>query len=187
VPLYMAGQDVKFLFKNLLSDEEMQKMRLSLQDLPAINVRSVDAACRPLEGLTPLCEREVDKRVQERLLELVRKFYLSSCDGYISWLKGPVFFACEISYAEFQDFINPSNITGQLLLSHLVAILTLIAPIKPNKRAGRKMFHFANGMVRWLEVAHANIDLSIKIYLEWPIKRAAEVREWLQHEKSLAT
>ena len=81
VPLYMAGQDLKFLFKNLLSDEEMQKMRLSLQDLPAINVRDLDAAYTSLEGLKPLCVREVDKRVQERLMEILRKFYLSSCDG----------------------------------------------------------------------------------------------------------
>lgn len=102
-------------------------------------------------------------------------------------MKGPAFFACEISHAEFQDFLNPTNITGQLLLLHLVAILTLVARIKPNQRAGRKMFHFANGMVRWLEVAHANIDPSAKSYLDWPVKRAAEVREWLEHEKALVT
>jgi len=101
-------------------------------------------------------------------------------------LKGPAFFACHINHAEFQSFINPSNVVGQLLLSHLVAITTLITPIKPNERAGRKTSHFANGMVRWLEVAHANIDPSMRSYIEWPIKRADEVREWLQYEGALA-
>jgi hypothetical protein len=81
VPLQMGSKDLKFLFKNLFSDDEIEKTRPSLQDMPAVNLRSVDAACTSLEALKPLCEREVEKKVQGRLLELVRRFYLSSCDG----------------------------------------------------------------------------------------------------------
>jgi hypothetical protein len=81
VPLHMAGQDLKFIFKNLLSDDEMEKIRPFLQDLPAVDSRSVDAACASLKSLGPLCDREAEKKTQERLLELARKFYLSSCDG----------------------------------------------------------------------------------------------------------
>jgi len=81
VPLQMGSKDLKFLFKNLFSDDEIEKTRPSLQDMPAVNLRSVDAACTSLEALKPLCEHEVEKKVQGRLLELVRRFYLSSCDG----------------------------------------------------------------------------------------------------------
>jgi hypothetical protein len=107
--------------------------------------------------------------------------------GYISWLKGSVFFTCQISHAEFLAMIDPSHVVGQLLQSHMVAIQTLITPIKPNERAGRTNLHFAKGLVRWLEVAHANIDPRMRSYYEWPIKRAEEVREWLRHEQALAT
>jgi hypothetical protein len=106
--------------------------------------------------------------------------------GYIAWLKSSVFFSCHISHAEFLALIDPSNVVGQLLLSHLVAVQTLIPPITPNERAGRRTSHFTNGMARWLEVAHANIDPRMRSYFEWPIKRAEEVREWFQHEKALA-
>jgi hypothetical protein len=107
--------------------------------------------------------------------------------GYISWLKGSVFFTCQISHAEFLVMIDPSHVVGQLLLLHLAAVHTLITPIKPNERAGRKNLHFTKGLVRWLEVAHANIDPRMRSYYEWPIKRAEEVREWLQHEQALAS
>jgi hypothetical protein len=81
--------------------------------------------------------------------------------------------------------IDPSNMAGQLLLSHLVAIQTLIAPIKPTKRASRKNSHFVNGMARWLEVVYAKVDPRMRDYLEWPIKRAEEIRQWLEYEKAL--
>jgi hypothetical protein len=49
--------------------------------MPAVDLRSVDAAYASLEGFGPLCEREAEKKMHERMLELVRSFYLSSCDG----------------------------------------------------------------------------------------------------------
>ena len=107
--------------------------------------------------------------------------------GYIAWLKGSIFFSCHITHAEFLVLIDPSNVAGQLLLSHLVAVQTLIAPIKPTERVSRKDLHFINGMARWLELAHEKVDPGMRSYFEWPIKRANEVREWLQHEKMLAT
>jgi hypothetical protein len=106
--------------------------------------------------------------------------------GYIALLKSSVFFSCHISHAEFLALIDPSNLVGHILLSHLVAVQTLIAPIHPDERADRKTLQIANGMVRWLEVAHANMDPRMRSYFEWPIKRAEEVRDWLQHEKALA-
>ncbi|KIM93617.1 hypothetical protein OIDMADRAFT_173188 [Oidiodendron maius Zn] len=187
IPLQMTSKDLKLLFQNLLSDEGIEKTRPYLQDLQAVDLKSMDAAYASLEGLRPLCEREVEKRMHERLLDLVRCFYLSSCDGYIAWLKGSVFFSCHITHAEFLALIDPSNVAGQLLLSHLVAVQTLISPIKPMERAGRKNSHFINGMARWLEVAHAKVDPSMRGYFEWPIKRAEEVRQWFKYEKALAT
>lgn len=107
--------------------------------------------------------------------------------GYIAWLKGSIFFSCHITHAEFQVLIDPFNVAGQLLLSHFVAVQTLIVPIKPTERAGRKTSHFINGMARWLEVAHAKVDPEMRSYFEWPIKRAEEVRAGLQHEKASVT
>jgi len=178
---------VKFLFKNLLSDDEIEMTRPYFQGMPAVDLRSVDAAYASLDDFGPLCEREGEKKMHERMLELVCSFFLSPCDGYIAWLKGSVFFSCYISYAEFLALIDPSNLVGQLLLLHLVVVQTLTAPIYSDERASRKALQFANGMVRWLEVAHANMDLRIRSYSKWPIKRAEEVREWLQHEKALAS
>jgi hypothetical protein len=111
--------------------------------------------------------------------------------AYISWLKGSVFFSCHISHAEFLALIDPSNLVGQLLLSHLVAVQTLTVSIYgrsvyQDERAARKASQFVNGMVRWLEMIHAKIDPRMRSYFKWPIKRAEEVRESLQHEQALA-
>jgi hypothetical protein len=84
IPLQMAVKDLKLLFQNLLSDEGIEKTRPYLQDLPAVDLKSVDAAYASLERLGPLCEREVEKRMHERMLDLVRCFYLSACDGMTS-------------------------------------------------------------------------------------------------------
>jgi hypothetical protein len=81
IPLQLAGKDLRLLFQNLLSDEGIEKTRPYLQDLQAIDLKSVDAAYASLERLGPLCEREAEKRMHERMLDLVRCFYLSSCDG----------------------------------------------------------------------------------------------------------
>ncbi|KIN03092.1 hypothetical protein OIDMADRAFT_160662 [Oidiodendron maius Zn] len=185
VPLQMGCRGLKFLFENLLSDDEIEKTRPYMQAMPAIDVRFVDAAYASLENFGPLCEREAEKKMHGYLLEIVRSFYLSSCDAYIAWLKGSVFFSCHISHAEFLGLIEPSNIVGQLLLSHLVAVQTLMGPTNQDKRASRKLSQFVNVMARWLETIHSNVDPTMRSYFEWPRKRAEKVRDWLQHEKAL--
>lgn len=204
VPLQMNCRGLKFLFQNLLSDDEIEMSRPYLQSMPAVDLRLVDAACASLEALEPLCERESEKTMREHTLEIVRKFYLSSCDGtnspfwiqknnadfvqlaYLAWLKGSVIFSCRINHAEFVTLIDPSNLVGQLLQSHLVAVQTLVAPVILDERGGRKASQFVNGMVRWLDVLHANIEPRMRSYFEWPIKRAEELREWSQRERALA-
>ena len=81
IPLQMTGKDLKLLFQNLLSDEGIEKTRPYLQDLHEVDLKSMNAAYASLEGFRPLCEREVEKRMHESMLDLVRCFYLSSCDG----------------------------------------------------------------------------------------------------------
>jgi hypothetical protein len=204
VPLQMNCRGLKFLFQNLLSDEEIEMSRPYLQCMPAVDLKPVDAAYASLEALAPLCERESEKTIREQTLEIVRKFYSSSCDGtnsplwiqkynadvvqlaYIAWLKGSVIFSCRISHADFLTLINPSNIVGQLLQSHLVAVQTLIAPVILDERGSRKASQFVNGMVRWLDVLHANIEPRMRSYFEWPIRRAEELREWSERERALA-
>lgn len=99
--------------------------------------------------------------------------------AYIAWLKGSIIFSCRISHAEFLALIDPSNLVGQLLLSHMVAVQTLMAPIILSERGSRKTLQFVNGMVRWLEVLHPSIEPRMRSYLEWPIKRAEELRSAL--------
>ena len=105
--------------------------------------------------------------------------------AYISWLKGSISFSCLLSHADFLTLVDPSNVVGQLILSHLVAVQTMMAPIKQDERALRKASIFVNGMVRWLDLLHANVDLGMRSYFEWPMKRADSARAWLQYEKAL--
>jgi hypothetical protein len=81
VPLQMACRGLKFLLHNLLSDDEIEMTRPYLLRMPAIDTGLVDAAYASLEAFAPLCERESEKTMREHMLEIVRNFYLSSCDG----------------------------------------------------------------------------------------------------------
>lgn len=81
IPLQMNCRGLKFLFLNLLSDDEIEMTRPYLQRMPAVDLGPVDAAYASLEALAPLCERESEKTIREHTLEIVRNFYLSSCDG----------------------------------------------------------------------------------------------------------
>jgi hypothetical protein len=81
VPLQMGYRGLKFLFQNLLSDDEIELTRPYFQRMPAVDLRPVDAACVSLEALAPLCEREWEKTIREHTLEIVHNFYLSPCDG----------------------------------------------------------------------------------------------------------
>ena len=81
VPLQMSCKDLKFLFQNLLSDDEIEQTRPYLQSMPAVDLKSVDAAYTSLEDFRSLCKREAEKKMHDRTLEIVRSFYLSPCDG----------------------------------------------------------------------------------------------------------
>jgi len=105
--------------------------------------------------------------------------------GYLAWLKGSIFLSCQITHAQFLDLINPSNVAGQLILSHLVAIQTLMTTSTPDERGIKKSSQFVHGMVKWLNLIHSRIDPSMRRYFEWPIQRAEEVREWISGERNL--
>ena len=50
LPLQMGYKHPKFLFQNLLSDDEIEKTRPYFQDMPAVDLRCVDAAYASLEA-----------------------------------------------------------------------------------------------------------------------------------------
>jgi hypothetical protein len=81
VSLQMGYKGLKFLFQNLLSNNELEKIRPHFQGTPPIDLGPVDAAYASLEAFWHLCERESEKKFHGYLLEVVRSLYLSSGDG----------------------------------------------------------------------------------------------------------
>jgi hypothetical protein len=81
IPLQMGSKGLKFLFKNVLIDEEIEKIRPYLQNLPTVDLRPVNAAYASIEAFAHLCEREVDIEMHKQILGIVRSLQLSSCDG----------------------------------------------------------------------------------------------------------
>ena len=81
VSLQMDYRRLKFLFQNLLINDEIEMVRPYLQNLPAVDLGPVDAAYASLEALAPLCERKSEMALREGTLEIVRNFYVSSCEG----------------------------------------------------------------------------------------------------------
>jgi hypothetical protein len=80
----MNCNGLKFIFQNLLTEDEIEMSRPYLENLPAIDLSHVDAACASMVAFAPLCIRESEKLMREQTLEILRKFYLSSCDGTAS-------------------------------------------------------------------------------------------------------
>jgi hypothetical protein len=81
VSLQMCSKGLKFLFHNLLDNDELEKLRPHFQGTPANDLGPVDAAHASLEAFRPLCKREHEKEFHGCLLEIVHNLFLSSRDG----------------------------------------------------------------------------------------------------------
>jgi hypothetical protein len=105
--------------------------------------------------------------------------------AYKAWMSTYALLSYDMSHADFQNLVDPSNPVGQLLQSHLIAVQTLLTPIGLDERGSRKAAQLVSGMVRWLGVIHANIEPGMRRYLLWPIERAEEVRQLLSAQESI--
>jgi hypothetical protein len=77
----MNCNGIKFIFQNLLTEDEIEMRRPYLESMPAVDLSPVDAACASMIAFAPLCKRESEKLMREETLVILHKFYLSSCDG----------------------------------------------------------------------------------------------------------
>lgn len=79
-------------------------------------------------------------------------------------------FSWKMSHEDFQSFINPDNVVGQLLQSHFVAVQNILTPITIVERTFREVPDTnPGGKARWLDVIHNNIKPGMRKYFEWPI------------------
>jgi hypothetical protein len=106
--------------------------------------------------------------------------------AHLAWLKGSVIFSCHINHADFIDLIDESNEVGNLLLSHFVAVQTLLISIDLNGQSKKRVMQHVNGMLRWLDLLHVRQKSNARKYFEWPMKRAEELRQWIQLEREFA-
>lgn len=88
VSIQMSCRGLKFLFKHLLSMDELMKIRPLLQGPPLADLGPVNAAYTSLEAFKHLCEREYEKAFHGHLVEIVNLFYSSSRDGMKSQIFG---------------------------------------------------------------------------------------------------
>lgn len=70
--------------------------------------------------------------------------------------------------ASFQEFISPSNTTAQILLTHYIALLVLMAPINSCEWAGRNLGRFNRDTVFKLNSILEHVLEDMRQYLQWP-------------------
>lgn len=104
VAVQMGSKGLKFLFQNLLSNDEFETA-----GTPTVDLGPVNAAYASLEAFGHLCERESEKAFHACLLEIVRNLYLSTRDGTRStfWMRKHDADICSISIYGLDEGKHP--------------------------------------------------------------------------------
>lgn len=113
---------------------------------------------------------------------------LTLIPAYLGIMRIYGIFAYTMSAADFTTLIDPSNAVGLLLQAHLVAIQTIldpvlsaehnIAPHNSFSKSGPKHM----GSMKWLDSIHNKVGPEWKVYFQWTMQRAEELREMVWSE-----
>ncbi|KAI0011723.1 C6 zinc finger protein [Xylariaceae sp. FL0662B] len=170
----MFIKGVKFVFSNLVGDNQQELLRPFLEAMPLIRRDWTDMAVAGIRALEPLCKRQVEIEYYQLLSEMVEALYTSSFIAY-QLLSKHYGWWMQISHEDFQYIIDPRNQTCMLLASHWIALKRLMITItRMENRAGgqepkEKDGDIDPGTIRWLKYLNRQVDIEHQRYNQWPV------------------
>lgn len=81
IGMCMGTKQMKFLFRELWGNQEIESMDSALKQTPLIDGNLALSACRSIENLQPLCKAKGELQMYGALLGTARALITSSRDG----------------------------------------------------------------------------------------------------------
>ncbi|KFY57515.1 hypothetical protein V496_06398 [Pseudogymnoascus sp. VKM F-4515 (FW-2607)] len=142
-----------------------------------------EGAAASLEALNFVLEDEVNSFYYQQLTNVASGIKTSSKLGY--WRLVSIYNVIGmLSDAEFSTFSNPSNIIGQILLAHFMALEVLLLPML--EREYEKTFPINQLINRcnWFDTIEKSVPPELQHFIHWPAGILNDAREmW----KAMAT
>lgn len=178
----------------------LRYMEPRLDNLPCVDVSLAEGAAASLEALNFVLEDEVNSFYYQQLTNVASgikassklgKSYLYEIEKCISdflegyWRLVSIYNVIGmLSDAEFSTFSNPSNIIGQILLAHFMALEVLLLPML--EREYEKTFPINQLINRcnWFDTIEKSVPPELQHFIHWPAGILNDAREmW----KAMAT
>ncbi|KFY96242.1 hypothetical protein V498_02781 [Pseudogymnoascus sp. VKM F-4517 (FW-2822)] len=160
-----------------------QYMEPRLDNLPCVDASLAEGAAASLEALNFVLEDEVNSFYYQQLTNVASGIKASSKLGY--WRLVSIYNVIGmLSDAEFSTFSNPSNIIGQILLAHFMALEVLLLPML--EREYEKTFPINQLINRcnWFDTIEKSVPPELQHFIHWPAGILNDAREmW----KAMAT
>ena len=80
VSIHIGWKQIGFLFKHLIAEEQIERIRPDLENTPTIGPELACAAIVSLQALEPLCKQEYEKSFLDALLQTATALLTSSCN-----------------------------------------------------------------------------------------------------------
>ncbi|KAF7905331.1 uncharacterized protein EAF01_005852 [Botrytis porri] len=122
IAMCMGSQQIKFIFRELWGNQDINSMELALQQTPLIDGELAKSACRSIESLWPLCKAQGELDMYGALLSTARSLITSSEDAYLSLRSIYNIFSFKMTHENFRDLTRTSNEIWNAILAHLVAL-----------------------------------------------------------------
>ncbi|KAI1083899.1 hypothetical protein F5B20DRAFT_525952 [Whalleya microplaca] len=174
VIIQMACKGVKFVFSNLIDEDQKAILKPMMESMPPIQRDWTDKAVAGIRNLELLCKHQVEIEHYRILLDMAEALYTSSFLAY-QILSKHYGWWMQMSHDNFQYLIDPRNQICLLLTSHWVAIkqiMTTITQVEHRASAQelkRKREDMDMGTIRWLKYLNRQISVEYKQYNQWPL------------------
>ncbi|KFY62836.1 hypothetical protein V497_02203 [Pseudogymnoascus sp. VKM F-4516 (FW-969)] len=152
-----------------------QYMEPRLDNLPFVDLSLADGAEVSLEALKFVLEDEVNGFYYHELTNVVSGIKVSSKLGY--WRLVSIYNVIGmLSDAKFNDFANPNNTIGQILLAHFMALEVVLLPML--EREYEKTFP-TNQLINrcsWFDTIEKSVPPEFQHFVQWPARILNDAR-----------
>ncbi|TPX11011.1 uncharacterized protein E0L32_008048 [Thyridium curvatum] len=126
IQMYVKG--CRFLFVNLMGDDQLSKLKPFLEEVAPMERSWGEGAVAAVRGLEPLCTGEVERAYYELLLGMAEALLDSplaawqSISRHYSWWM-------QLPHDKFQQIVDPTSTVFALLGAHWIAIKQTMATV----------------------------------------------------------
>jgi hypothetical protein len=140
--------------------------------ISSITHTDLDHASLSLHALTTLPLSPCARKYLSILQRVVSTAYTSPIETYITFVQlynTP----SRWTHDEFQAFIDPQNISAQILLAHFIAIQAILTPVLYMERHGFQGVDAPTCVLSWIEGIYKGVPGHLRGLVEWPRRVSA--------------